>query len=194
MALKLYAGPTFEPVTLSEAKLHCRVSVNADDQLITALIQAAREQVETMTRRALCEQTWDLFLDDWPSGNVLVMPLPPLASVTSITCFDALDTAYTISADRYYVDTVSEPGRIVFKGDYSWPPVALRSINSVRVRYVAGWSTRTLIPQQIKQAVLLLIGHWYENRELVITSGAVPKEISMTVEALLATHRVYRWM
>ena len=195
MALKLYAGPTSEPVTVSEAKSHCRVDITDDDTLIGTLITAARQHVENVLRRALFTQTWDLVLDEWPwASGWITVPLAPLASVTSVTYYDTAGTLYTLAAASYTVDTVSEPGRIVLNDGYTWPSTSLRPANPIYVRFVAGWSTTGAIPQAIKQAILLLIGHWYENREALATSGAIPKQLPLAVDALLAPYRVYRWV
>ena len=87
MALSLYAGPTTEPVSVEEARLHVRQDGTSDDDVIRALITASRENVEQITRRALITQTWDYYLDAFPGGDRIEMPLPPLASVTHIKYF-----------------------------------------------------------------------------------------------------------
>lgn len=51
-------APTLEPVSLADAKLWCRVDNTAEDSVITALVQAAREQVESDMGRQFVSQTW----------------------------------------------------------------------------------------------------------------------------------------
>ncbi|NIP96559.1 MAG: phage gp6-like head-tail connector protein, partial [Akkermansiaceae bacterium] len=46
------------------------------------------------------------------------------------------------------------------------------------------------VPETTRQAIRLLVGHWYENREAISTSGAVPKEVPLGVQALLWLERV----
>ena len=192
MALILVTGPDVEPVSKAEAKLHCRVDISDDDDLITALIVAARELCETITQRALITQTWDLVMDDWPGGDVLSLPLAPLQSITSISYTDEDGNSDTFSADNYVTDTESQPGRAALKSTASWPSTTLQEIAGVRVRFVAGYGDAgSDVPQSIRQAMLLLIGHWYEQREAIVTSGAVPQEVPFAVQALLATHRMY---
>ena len=183
--LTVYTEPAAEPVSLTEAKAHCRVDISDDDTLITSLITVAREVVEAIARRALVTQTLELTADEFPEGDTITVPRPPLQSVTSIKYTDEDETESTFSSDYYIVDTDSEPGRIVLKSDYSWPSDTLQAANGVRTRFVAGFGGAADVPQKYKQAVLLLVGHYYENREMAISTGAVPKEIPMGVAALL---------
>ena len=45
--------PASEPISLAEAKQYLRVERDADDELVAALIAAARNAVELSTRRVL---------------------------------------------------------------------------------------------------------------------------------------------
>lgn len=189
MALVLVTGPAIEPIALAEAKLHLRVDDTADDNLITALITVARERVEHITRRALITQTWDLKLEDWPSGDELRIPLPPLQSVTSVKYLDQDGAESTMDSADYIVDTASEPGRIVLAWDATWPSsTTLYPANPITVRFVAGYGDAgSDVPQAIRQAMLLMIGEWYENRENA--GEARLQQISLSAEALLWPYR-----
>lgn len=191
MSLRVYSEPSEEPVSLVEAKLHCRVDIDEDDLLISGLITTAREMAEMTSGRALITQTLDLYLEEWPEDEFISLPRPPLQSVTSVVYTDEDGTEQTLSTDDYSVDTHSEPGRVALKAGKSWPSDSLQSGSPIRVRYVAGYGTVNLVPQRYKQAILLLVGHWYENRENVLTSGAMPKNIPMAAEALLWIDRVW---
>lgn len=192
MALVLVSAPATEPVSLTEAKLHLRVDSTADDSLITALITAAREYVEAFTGRALITQTWDYILDAWPSGDEIVIPLPPLQSVTSVTYRDSDGNTSTVSSSTYTVDTDSEPGRVVLLTGYTWPSTTLYAVGGVRVRFVAGYGDNASdVPQALRQAMLLLVGHWYENREDATTANVRP--IPLGAQMLMWPYRVMRW-
>ena len=193
MILTLITGPGSEPVTVAEAKLHVRQDGSADDALLDAMVVAAREMAEAITRRALISQTWEYRLDSWPAGDVLHLPLAPLQSVTSIKYVDEDGAESTLSADDYVVDSYSEPGRVRLKASSSWPSTSLQVVNGVVVRFVCGWANANAVPQTIKNAMLLMIGHWYENREMILTTGAMPKDIPFTVEALLWPQRVIQF-
>jgi uncharacterized phiE125 gp8 family phage protein len=186
MALTLVTAPAVEPISSAEAKLHLRVDISDDDNLITALIQTAREVAEDISRRALITQTWKLILDEFPKGDEIAIPLPPLQSVTSITYKDQDGTASTFSSDDYIVNTDTEPGKVVLAYGASWPSTTLYPTGAITVQFKAGFGdASTDVPEKYRQAMLLLIGHWYENREAIATTGAVPKEVPFGVEALL---------
>lgn len=71
MTLTRIAGPAVEPITLSEAKAHLRVTDTVEDALISNLIKAAREEVEQATGLALITQEWRLYLDSWPPSGLV---------------------------------------------------------------------------------------------------------------------------
>lgn len=191
MALTLVSNPAEEPVTLIEAKAHLRVDVADDDALIAGLIVAARQHVEQFTRRVLVTQTWDLFLDEWPEGNCLVLPLPHLVSVTGVYYTPDGGVEQTFGAGSYLVDAASEPGRVVLKTTAAWPGDSLQPVNGVRVRFVAGYGGRAAVPSGIKQAIKLIVGDLYENREnTVVGQGISMGKLPMGVEWLLWPYRV----
>ena len=186
MARTVVTPPAIEPVSLTEAKLHLRADVDDDDSLIESLIQTAREMVEGIARRALITQTWKYILDEFPDGDELMLPLPPLQSVTTIIYKDQGGASSTFAASDYIVNTDTEPGKVVLAYGKSWPSTSLYPTGAVTVQFVAGYGDDpTDVPEKYRQAMLLLIGHWYENREAIATTGAVPKEVPMGVTALL---------
>lgn len=190
--LKLITAPAVEPVLLAEAKTHLRVDTTADDTLIEGLIAAARETLESTLSRALINQTWELVMDAFPGGNRIRLPRPPLVSVTSIKYKDKNGVEYTATS-KYIVDTDSEPGQIVLHDDETWPSDELYEVGAVRVRYVAGYGAAGAnVPRPLRQALLLLVGDWYENREdTVIAQGYSANALPTGVEALVQTYRIW---
>ena len=183
-----------EPVSMAEAKLHLRLTEIADDQvedsLIQGLIVAAREYCEGYTDRALATQTIDVYFDCF-SGEYMELPFAPLQSVTSVTVKDSNgDETVLVEDTDYLVDAISTVGRIVRPYGESWYNFTEYPINPITVRIVAGYTTTYKIPSAIKQAMLLLVGHWYLNREAV---GTVGGDIKLTVDALLSMYRL-RWL
>lgn len=193
MPLVLQTAPTSEPVTTAEAKTHLRITTSDDDTYIGTLIAVARKHVETITGRALINQTWDYFLDNFPPGDKIVIPLPRLSSVTSVKYTDKDNVQTTLAASKYIVDTNNEPGQIVLAYGESWPTFTQKPINAVEIRFVAGYGSGAAnVPEGIKQAMLLLIAHWYENRE-PINIGNIVTEIPETANALLWPYRVVQF-
>jgi len=160
---------------------------SVEDTLLSRLITAAREYCESFQNRAFITQTWYLWLDAWPVE--IKVPLPPLLSVTSIKYYDTTNAEATMTASDYYADTNSTPGRVVLAWGKTWPGTTLRPANGICVEFVCGYgATSASVPAAVRQAMLLLIGHLYENREAV--SEKPLTQVPMAVESLLWTERV----
>lgn len=182
-----------EPITLAEAKAQCREDSTVEDYLFVAWMRAAREYVEQVCDRALLLSTWDYFVRDWPCEQSLYLPLGNVGTVTSVTYYGADDAVYTLSNSNYYAFG-GDYGRISLKYSRIWPTTVLRPDRGVAVRYTAGWPTRADVPEDIKNAIRLLVGHFYANREAVVigkTTSAEGKPLPLGVDALLANHRLY---
>ncbi len=197
MNLKLQTGPATEPVTITEAKDHLRVTVSDSDTLITALIVAARRICEEWTHRAFIEQTWDLGLDltnrgpftspwEWSQFDTLIkIPRPPLISVTHIKTFDEENVEAIFDAAGYFVDVQSEPGRIALNDGYSWP-TDVRAINAMSIRFKGGYGTAaSSVPQDIRTAILLAIAHLFEHR-----GDDAGESLPDVAEVLLSPYRI----
>jgi hypothetical protein len=194
--LTLITPPADEPITVDEAKASLRVTSDVDDGHISLLITAARELVETITRRQLITATWLMMLDSFktpvagmyydafrvpmppqaigatPFGSisypysVVYLPRPPVQSVTSVQYLDTDGDLQTFASNQYVTDVASEPARIMPPPGVVWP-TTMAEINSVMVTYVAGYGTRTAVPARFKLAIMHLVGHWYLHRENV---------------------------
>lgn len=195
-------SPDREPVTLAEAKAHCRVDHDVDDAVIWGLVIAARQHIEHVTGRQLLLATWALRLDTWPCW--VDVPKPPLLvddeqdyGVT-ITYLDTAGNSQTLAADQYLVEAPSGPtcarGRIDPAYGVSWPSV-YGAPNAITVTFTAGYGeTADTVPAALKLALLQLVGHWYEHRETVIVSQfstTAATELPVTVKALLAPFKTW---
>lgn len=188
MIVTVITPPSVEPVTLTEAKAHLRVDFTTDDTYITSLITAAREQCEMIARRALITQTLELRLEAWPTGTSVSLPRSPVQSITSIAYTDDTGAAGTMSSADYLLYAQPDPAVITLKPNKSWPTVSLMPGPSIAIRYVAGYGLAAAVPLRYKQACLLLIAHWYENREPVLV-GTIYQALPNAVDALLLIDR-----
>lgn len=190
---RLKTAAANEPVSLAEAKLHCRVDHDDEDLYLQDLITAAREHVEQVVlNRALLTQTWELFLDRFPGEGEIRLPLPPLQSVTGIYYTPDGDVEQMFAAANYAVDTVSEPGRIVLQRDASWPGDTLSVVNGVRIEFVAGYGDAAAdAPGPVRRALLLLIGDLYEHREETIAiQGLQLQQLPFGMAPLVRSYRI----
>jgi uncharacterized phiE125 gp8 family phage protein len=175
-----------EPLTLVQAKAHCRVDHDYEDDLLDALRSVAREKLEIDTQRTLPASTWTVTMDSFPSSTscVIELPRPPAIAVTSIN-YVATDGTVTLwSSSEYVVDANAEPGYIRLAYGYDWPDTRDER-GAVRIIYTAGYTTHLTRAQQ---AMRLLIGHLYRNREAVLVSqGFGQVEVGMAYDALVAS-------
>lgn len=193
LKLKLVTKPVAEPLTLDEAKDHLKLELDdgTEDALISRLIVAARRRAESFLWRAIMKQTWDYFLDEFPnSEGIILVPLPPLQSVTTVKYIDLDGVQQTLAASLWKVDTVSEPARLVPAFNESWPSTR-EEINAVEIRFVAGYTDIGEVPEEVKSAMKMMAGTWYENRESLREGGEL-QPIPLD-QAAIADYRVYRF-
>lgn len=189
MSHNLTTAPTTEPLTVAEGRAHLRVDDSSDNDTIDALITTTRERVEEELGRALITQTWTLTLDRFPHGPI-ELPRPPLQSVTSITYIDSDGASQTWGSSLYRVDTAAQPGRITPAYGESYPTT--RDVTgAVTVTFVAGYGAAAAdVPRPIRQAMLLLLGHAYAHREIVV-AGTIVSPIPQSMDWLLDPYRVW---
>ncbi|ODA66840.1 Phage gp6-like head-tail connector protein [Methyloligella halotolerans] len=190
MALALTSAPAVEPVSLAEAKAHLRVDQDAEDDLISALIVSARSWVERQYGLALITQEWSFYLDRVPGAGAVALPLSPLQSVESVTIHSANGGTNELDQDAYAYDALSKPARLIFQGANGG--ASLRPLNGIEIAYRCGFGDAADdVPGPIRQALLLLIVHWFERREPV-PAGGEPPEVPAMVAGLLAPYRQVR--
>ncbi len=184
------ADATVEPITYHEACDHMHVDSDSQQDYITALITAARTHAEDQTQRCFVTSTWALRLDGFPcSSDQIMLPRPPLIAVSSIAYTDIDGAAQTLDSSEYQVDNYSMPGRLSLSPDSLWPQTEYGRRNAVVITYTAGYgATAALVPQPIRQAIKILVAHWFENREPVI-AGTIVSPVPMSVDALLGPYR-----
>ncbi len=186
MNYTIVAQPSVEPITLSEAKLFLRVDSTIEDAIITALIKAARQYVENYTWRPLCTQIWKLNLDKSDVKEYIGISQAPVQSITHIKYFDESKVQQTLSTGSYQADVLNEPARVKI----NTIPGIFDMMNACEIQFVCGYGVAASVPESIKQAMLLMIGHWYEHREAVTVSGSKGMQpVPMAVQAILEPYK-----
>jgi uncharacterized phiE125 gp8 family phage protein len=188
-SLKRLTQPVVEPVSLAEAKVHCRVDSDeaSENTYLTSLISAAREWVEDYIDRSLVKTQWQMRLDKFPPE--IELPRPPMLPVTTDTpvaltyTVNQTGQTATLSTASYRVDSDSTPGvlRNLYGG--TWPS-NLDDPNSITVTWWAGYGEDgRSVPTRAKHAMLMLVGHWYERR--LAADNVAAAEVPFGVKALL---------
>ncbi|MBO9194333.1 phage gp6-like head-tail connector protein [Rhizobium sp. 16-449-1b] len=185
MSLRLVTPASATIVSLTEAKAHLRVFHEDDDDYIGGLIAAAQDWLageKNWLGRSVVEQGWELTLDHFPVARV-DLPKPPLKSVDGVLYTPANGVEVTLSGFRVIDAEVADGGYILPAIGAGWP-VTNGEPASVRIAFKAGFET---VPTSVKQAALLMIGHWYEHREAA--SDTKITDLPMAVDALLYPYR-----
>lgn len=178
--------PVSEPLSLTDAKAHLRVTDTAEDALITAYIVAARKWIEQYTHRSIPSQVLTARFDQFPYDSYdILLPQSPAQSITSINYIDTEGNSQLWASDQYTLDAASVPARLSPEYNVTWP--STRQVNNaVTVVYTAGYTT---VPEDIVHALKLIVGSMYSIRE-----GECPQQTytpDMGVRRLLANYRVH---
>jgi len=201
-SLRVVTQPTGEQITLDQARTHLRLDTygsplaHPDDDIIeTVYIPAAREMCEMLSGRAMAPTVYELGLGAFPAGCArypfggIDLRIGPVSAITAVEYTDAAGaTVALVEGTDYQTDRWTEPGYVYPEYNTSWPTARAAS-NAVRVRFMSGYELPAASPQDVplpnmyRMAMLLLLGHFYENREE--TSAVVLSTIPMGVRALL---------
>jgi len=180
MRKTLVTAPTKEAVSLNEAKNFCRIECDEDNNLLKKLITSARQYCESYTKRRYESQTWSLTLDRAEIEKCMQLEVFDVDSVTSVKGYDPDNVETTfVSGTDYEVFN----NRLVL--DISG--ASFRTYDSMVIEYSVG-ATET--PRAIKDAINMLVLHWYENREAVVV-GTASDLVHGEVLALLGSEIIY---
>jgi uncharacterized phiE125 gp8 family phage protein len=173
-------SPASEPVTLDQVKAQSRIETTDEDTYLVGLIAAARAHVESMCGLRIITQTITAKCDAF--ADLATLPFGPVASISSLTYVDVAGTVQTLPGSVYEARADGLTASIVLKNGQAWP--TLQTGSRITVTAVVGTAAA---PDEIKQAMLMLIAHWYVNREAVGQNNLAP--MPMAVEALLTNWR-----
>lgn len=174
----LLEGPAVEPVLLAEAKAHLRLTTDDENDLVGALITAGRVAVETEIRRVLIAQGWRVIVEKWPADGV-TLPLIPALSVEAVRAVDDEGVETQLSEDDYEFDPA----------DFSITLDPVAGAVRYEIDFTAGYGAAgTDVPQPLRQAIRLLVTHWYEHRSAV-SLGDDPAATPLGYRELVAPYR-----
>ena len=192
MSIVLTAAPAQEPVSLADAKAHMRVDVTDDDALIARLITGARCELERGLGRALITQSYTYYLDAWPKGFAVNLPVAPVQSIEQVRIYALDDSSAILAPAAYLLDGLGSPPRMIRRGTLPWV-VPLRPGNGIAIDFTCGHGSQpTDVPAALRIATLILVAHWYEHRQLAEPGGSAGTGLPDMVRDLIAPYRVRR--
>lgn len=196
----LITAPASLAVDLTTVKTFLRVDGTAEDTLITSMIKAATKRLEAETDQKFFTQTWDVYLDSFPTNyknndqwwdgtrdgaisemnspcNYINLPFGPVQSITYFKTYDEDNTEYTFTSTLYSTDLISPVPKIALKIGSAWPQTVLRPVNGIQIRGVFGYAT---VPDDIQEAIKQMVGILYEHRGDEMPK--IPTTVSMLIE------------
>jgi uncharacterized phiE125 gp8 family phage protein len=203
MYLEKLTEPAFAVVTLARARQNSNIPPGQDEDLLVTLIAAAQDYIERYLECTIGLAEWRLTIDSFPPtvGQVnwertllnttstivrpaQLIPLWPIRAINAISYRDAVastDTAFDVT--KIVQPIGSDRFHLRLKKNTAWPSTD-GGPNAVAIRFTAGYANPAAIPATMSRAALMLVAHWYENREAVVMGTT--KEIELGVEAMLA--------
>ena len=175
-------------VDLALAKAHLRADGTAEDALIQSYLDAAAAHIEgatgkLLTRRSITQPVARFEMASDRTGTYIALWWGPAPA------FSGDDD------ELAYVDAAGAPQAVVnprLVGDRLYAPVAGWPTNSdatpIAATYTAGFAT---VPADLIQVHLMLVAHWWNQREAVALAATVA-EVPLGVEAILMRHRTIR--
>ncbi len=184
--------PTDEPITLDEAKAHLRVvDLEDDNAYITTLIAVARRAVEDMTGRTLIDTVFTQSVRDWHACIELLRG--NAHTIGSVKYDDVAAVEQTVGATDYGLHSYGDGcAALAFYDEFAEPDLVERPfVDRVRIQFTAGYGTSADdVPESLRQAVLYLVAHLYDNRSPVAI-GASVNTMPFTVESLCGPYKIY---
>lgn len=203
-------------VTLDEVKEHLVVDHDADDKLITRQILAAIAFAESRCELSLRLRRYRCFGPCWPAQGVRLR-YGPVRQLDKVAYIDTDNIEQTLGADTFQL--VPHFGDYLLHFLEAPPGITSGRLDAVSVSYTAGYGTvpsetvntlgypytlpivlgnvsgldetseKNRLPDNIRQAIYMLVGHWYENREEVVV-GTSSSPVAVAAEALLQQERI----
>ena len=187
MGLAITGTSTTRVVSELDVRKHLQLDLidygEGGTALIESQIDVATAFIEQECGITLPARDYRCTLDGFPAGRTIELPRPPLDEIYEVRYLTPAGDTATLPASAYLVDATGKPGRLFLRPGFEWPKT-LDVPACVTIEFAAGHET---LPPMLRHAVLMLVGHLYENREA--TSDRRVNDVPMAVQSILAMHR-----
>lgn len=180
-----------EPVTLEVVKARLGIASNHRDAELQDLVSAARERVEDYTGHVLTRRVVTQYPARFVAGRGLAVNAWPIVSLDGVHYLDAAGVEQEFLGARLVNGL--QPARVFAPVGLSWPVTG--DPPGIRMTFTAGYDEAAAagdpdaVPRQLITALLLLVGHWFENHEAVVV-GTSAVELPMGVRDICSDFRL----
>ena len=181
--------PEVFAVSPSDLRHHLRIDAREDDQLLLRLELSALAHIEDKIGAVLMSRTVTMSIDSFPIYENIQLPVQPATAVSSIVYRDENGNDQTLDDSQYHLNITGNFGEIAPAPGAQWPAV-FEDKKSITIKYRAGYESPNEVPEPIRLAVMLLVGHWYEHREASSSSNL--RDIPIGVDSLIAPYRILK--
>lgn len=180
------------PLELADLKAHVEIlDYDGEDSKLTQYLQTCVSAIEKAYSLALITQTRTMHFDLW--GRHFALYGWPIQAILSVSYTANDGTVATLPAENYSL--LRNAGRLRFKAASDFPAVELAEAEAITVTYRCGFGDNPSdVPAEIRQSLLLLVGHFYAHREQVILGQVAlePKTLEWGADRLLAPYAIPR--
>ena len=157
------------------------------DGLIESYLRAALAAIEGRTGKAILQRRFKLVLDQWRSAEEQALPVAPVVAIESVTLVAADGSSTVVQPAAYRLAADFQRPKLAAVG-YLLPNVPTDGRGEIvfDAGFGAGWAQ---VPADLQQAVMLLAGQYYEQRNDF--AGAVAG-LPQPVQALIERWRTVR--
>ena len=156
------------------------------DAVLVAQLRAAMAAVEGETGKVLLAKTYQYVVTAWREPNKQVLPVAPVAAVQSLAITDLNEVASEIDASAYRVRGDNHNPCVISTG---WALPTIPVGGTAEIIFEAGYADWASVPADLRQSVLMLAAHFYENRSATVDRAVA---LPLAVATLLKRHKPVR--
>lgn len=174
-------------IDVDAAKAWIKKETDDEDALISGLVSAAIATIEAQTGKNLSVKDFTQELAGFPGCYPYTVKLlrGPVVTIASIDYDPSDGTDPATVADFRLIE--GKNAALLPAYGQMWP-LTLDGPGTVRISGTAGYADGEA--PDLDQAALMLVAHWYQNREAVsVLSGAAAVEVPLGVQMLIQPYR-----
>lgn len=184
--LLVVTAPPDPLITLSEAKDHLEIDHTDRDTYITSLVAAASSMLDGydgMVGKAIGDQRVTVSFREPSDVSHIDLAVYPVKSIVSVTYYDTSNVEQSLNVFDFKLVS-DEDYAYIEVNDNVTMPAAYDRADAYTFELQCGFSET---PEPIKQAVKLIVGHWFNNREAA--SERSIKAIYFAIDAIVGKYK-----